>query len=490
MADLVIYNSETLKKEKFEPLSPGQVKMYVCGPTVYDYLHVGNFRGPIFFNLVRNWLEEGHGYKVTYVYNYTDVDDRIIDKAIKDNKPSTDISEFYIKAFESDFSRLGLRKHDKNPRVTEYIKEIVAIIQKIIDNGLAYVRDGEVIFSTRKFKEYGRLSHKNLDELMAGIRIEVSDKKENPLDFTLWKPAKPGEPKWPSPWSEGRPGWHIECSAMASSILGEQIDIHGGGIDLIFPHHENEIAQSEAACGKKFVRYWMHNNFINFGAQKMSKSLGNVKTAHSFLDHFGAEVLKFLILRAHYRTLVDFSDGQIQDAIQGLGRIYSALAVAQDVLESGVASESTPKAFVDITAKADQEVANALNDDFNTPKVMAQIYEVVRYFNGQHKRGQKPNGATVGLAKAFLEWIKKYGKLMSLFQEDPKTYLSQTDDLLLERKNLKRPDVQIIVDERVIARKNKDFKKSDVLRDQLLAMGIQIQDTPQGTFWEVAKATE
>lgn len=482
--NLVIYNTESRKKEVFEPIKKGQVSMYVCGPTVYDFLHVGNFRGPIFFNLVRNWLEH-LGYKVTYVLNYTDIDDKIIDRAKKDNRSAQEVSETYIQEYKKDFNLLGLRPHDHNPKVTDFIPQIVSIIQKIIDNGLAYIVDGEVIFSVKKFKEYGKLSHKNIEDLIAGIRVEISEKKKDPLDFTLWKPAKPDEPKWPSPWSEGRPGWHIECSAMASSLLGEQIDIHGGGIDLIFPHHENEIAQSEGATHKHFVKYWMHHNFLNFGAHKMSKSLGNVKTARSFLEQYGGEVMKFMYSRTHYRSLVDFSESQIEDAIQGLARIYSALNLANMILLSN--GGEAPVYFVEALKKANEQIEDSLNDDFNTPKVFAQIFDVIRAFNSHYKRGQKITPATVGLALEFKKWIVEKGKLMSLFQEPPQEYLIRMDNLILQKKQINRADIDQIVQERTMARSNKDFKKSDELRDKLISMGIQLQDTPQGTFWEVQK---
>lgn len=467
--------------------------MYSCGPTVYDLLHVGNFRGPIFFNLVQNWLEK-LGYKTTYVTNYTDVDDKIINRANKENTTSEEISEKYIKAYREDYDHLCLTHSVKNPRVTEHMKDIVLMIDAIIENQKAYIAsDGEVIYSVRSFPEYGKLSGKNLEDLQSGIRVEISDKKKDPLDFTLWKPAKSGEPEWdPKEYgakhfsAKGRPGWHIECSAMSKALLGETFDIHGGGIDLIFPHHENEIAQSEAASGKPFVKYWMHWNFINFGAHKMSKSLGNVKTARSFMEQYHPEILKYMMLRAQYRSHIDFGEDQIIDAIQGLARIYSSLSLAKTAL----AQEQTVvevKAFDEVLKKADEEVAQALNDDFNTPKMFAQIFEVVRAFNAQMRRGQKITPQIFSIAKKFMDWIREQGRLMSLLQLEPDQFLKELDDLLLNKKGLKREEIDEIVQKRIQARQNKDFKTSDEIRDQLAKMGIAVSDTPQGTFWEVQK---
>lgn len=484
--NLKIYNTLTKQKEEFVPLKQGEVKIYVCGPTVYDLLHVGNFRGPIFFNLVRNWFEK-NGYKVTYVSNFTDVDDKIIKKAQQEKVSASEVSEKYIAEYKTDYEKIGLSKHSCNPKVTEYMPEIIEMIERLIQNQKAYVsEDGEVIYSVRSFESYGKLSGKNLEDLQSGIRVEISDKKKNPLDFTLWKPAKEGEPFWESPWGKGRPGWHIECSAMSAKILGETFDIHGGGIDLIFPHHENEIAQSEGATHKPFVRYWMHWNFINFGAHKMSKSLGNVKTARSFIEQYHPEILKYMMLRAHYRSHIDFGEDQIMDAIQGLARIYSSLALAETALKEKQEIVENAK-INDLLLKADNEIRGALNDDFNTSKMFAKIFEVIRFFNSQYRRGQKITPQIYSLAHMFSSWVQEQGKLLSLFNLKPETFLQELDDLLLERKNIKREDVDILVQKRNLARQNKDFKASDELRDVLIKMGIAIQDTPQGTFWEVQK---
>jgi len=472
--------------------------MYVCGPTVYDFLHVGNFRGPIFFNLVRNWLEKC-GYKVIFAYNYTDVDDKIIDRASKEGVSSTEIAERYIVEFERDFASLKLRPHSMNPRVTETMDSIVELVSDLIKCGKAYVTaDGEVLYSVRSFAGYGKLSNRNLDDLEAGARVEVDKKKRDPMDFALWKPAKPGEPKWPAPWSEGRPGWHIECSAMVRSLLGDSIDIHGGGADLIFPHHENEIAQSEGATGKPFVKYWMHNNMLTFGDRKMSKSLGNIKKAREFLHEYNAEILKYMMLSVHYRSLSDFSEQAVHFAVAALARIYSTLNVAERTIEGGqasgqmigqtaVAAQVPSKALAAALVEADQAITVALNDDFNTPEMFAAMFSVIRVFNSQLRLGAKVTPETLKSAQVFRDWMLKQGSLLALFLENPAEYLRLLDDMLLKQKGLERDKIDGLVATRIQARAAKDFKRSDELRDELMAMGISLQDSAQGTSWEVTK---
>jgi cysteinyl-tRNA synthetase len=482
-----IYNTLSQKKEEFVPLVPNEVKMYLCGPTVYDLLHVGNFRGAIFFNLVRNWLES-KGWKVTFVYNYTDIDDKIINRANAEGKETKDVAEKYIEEFEKDFSRLGLKKHTHNPRATHFIDGMIKIISGLIDQGKAYVApDGEVIYSVESFSEYGKLSHKNLEDLQSGSRVEVSSKKKNPLDFTLWKPSKPGEPTWDSPWTKGRPGWHIECSAMSSEILGDTIDIHGGGIDLIFPHHENEIAQSEGCSGKPFVRYWMHNNFINMGSEKMSKSLGNIVTGRGFMEKYHPEILKYMILMAHYRSQSDFSIKQIRNAIAGLARFYAALALAEEGVKAQVDSAETPKKFLAVIEESKKKIQESLDDDFNTPEVLASLFEVVRQYNTRHRKGQTVNSEIKATAIAFQKYLSEVGALMALFQEPAKDFLRFLDEMLIEQKGIDRALVDKLVIDRRKARDEKDFATSDKIRDQLNQMEIEVHDTPQGSTWEVRK---
>lgn len=483
---IVVYNTMSKKKELFEPLVAGQVKMYVCGPTVYDYLHVGNFRGAIFFSLVAKWLEH-RGFKVTYVYNYTDVDDKIINKANAEGVTAKEISERFIAEFEKDYKALGLRPHDHNPRVSEFMEPIVEMVGQLVENGKAYVVDGEVLYSVKSFDGYGKLSGKNIDELLIGARVEIGEKKQNALDFALWKPAKPGEPEWSSPWSAGRPGWHIECSAMARKILGDQIDIHGGGIDLIFPHHENEIAQTEGCTHQRFVKYWMHNNFINFGAHKMSKSLGNVTTARAFLEKYNPEILKALILSSHYRSHSDFSDAPIHQAIHQLSRVYSALSGAEDLTSQGVAPTKCSERFLVALKSAQQKFEESLDDDFNTPEAFASVFELVRVFNSTYRKGQKANGEHVAQAELFQKFVKECGSFMSLWQQSPKEYLRLLDDMLLEQKNLSRSQIEEKVRVRVQARAEKNFAEGDRIRDELLAIGIEVMDSASGTQWEVKK---
>ncbi len=490
-----IYNTMTQQKEVFKSIEDKHVKMYVCGPTVYNLLHVGNFRGPIFFNFVRHYFEHT-GFKVTYVYNYTDVDDKIIDQAEKEKISALDVANKYITEFEKDFKAVGLRPATHNPRVTEHISGIVALIENIIKSDAAYIVDGEVYCSIEKIKGYGKLSHKNIDDLIAGSRVEIGEKKRNPLDFSLWKPAKPGEPYWPSPWGNGRPGWHIECSAMAKQYLGETFDIHGGGIDLIFPHHENEIAQSEAGNQKPYVNYWMHNNFINMGKEKMSKSLGNIFTARNFVEHYNGEILKFLILSSHYRSPADFSDSVVQHAISGLARIYSCLArAAQNLkmcLSEGLKADLNgpffdPSGLGKRLTEFNANVKKASEDDFNTPEIMAEIFNVVRSYNGVLKPTMKASDELANSSAKVIEVIKRFGELMALFQNPPDRFLIELDDMLLKEKNLERPAIQKKVDERIAARKTKDFKASDLIRDELTKNGIEIRDSGEGTEWEVKK---
>jgi cysteinyl-tRNA synthetase len=483
---LEIYNSQSQTKQPLQPLTAGMVKMYVCGPTVYDLLHVGNFRGPIFFNLVRNWLEH-RGYKVTFVYNFTDVDDRIIKRAGKDGVSSEVIAQTYIDEFKKDFDRLKLRPHDHNPRVTEFIPQIVDFVQALIAAGKAYEIDGDVYYDVTSFAEYGKLSHKNLDDLAAGFRIDVDPRKHHVSDFALWKNAKPGEPSWPSPWGAGRPGWHIECSAMAQQLLGDSIDIHGGGMDLIFPHHENEIAQSEGRTGKPFVQCWMHNNMIQFGQAKMSKSLGNVILGRGFMDSYGPEILKFVVLSGHYRSPLDFTEASIGNAITGLARIYSALAHADRLTAQASGLAPLPDEMARVTEESETGFGKALDDDFNTPEALARIFEVVRVFNGLARKPGRVQPSAIAAAETLKAFVRSRGELMALFQEPAAAFLEELDNLLLKRKNLDRAQIAQKVESRTLARTQKDFAKSDEIRDELLAMGIRLLDSPEGTVWEVDK---
>lgn len=489
---LFLTNSQTQKKEEFIPHQAPQVKMYCCGPTVYDFLHIGNFRGAIFYNLLRNYLEH-IGYQVTYVYNYTDVDDKILARAQSEGVSSAEISERFIKEFEHDYKRLGLRPHSANPKVTDYIEPIKNMIATLVAKGSAYEVKGEVLFAVRQFSEYGKLSHRNPDDMRTGTRIEAGAYKKDPLDFSLWKPAKAGEDAaWPSPWGLGRPGWHIECSAMTQAILGDQIDIHGGGMDLIFPHHENEIAQSEACSGHTYVKYWVHNNMIDFSGTKMSKSLGNVITGRSFMEEYDPEVLKFLYLSSHYRSVLDLNDNTIQQAIKGLARVYSALSVAESYL--GKAHEQKEKKSWPTDGEWEQhfsaeweKIEKSLCDDMSTPEVFAVLFEAVRFFNAKVKRGAPLADKIKNQSGSFAKFINKFGELSALFAQPPAEFLRKMDRMLLKKMNITEDEIEQLVKARVEARLQKDFSKSDDLRKKLSEAGVSVMDFAGGSFWEVTK---
>ena len=472
---LQVYNTLSGEKEAFKTLEENKVKMYVCGPTVYDFLHIGNFRGPIFFNLVRNWLEH-IGYQVTYAYNYTDVDDKIIKRANEEGVESSEISEKFIKEFETDFKTLGLKKHDHNPKVTEHMSEIIDIVQKLIDNEKAYVIDGEVFYSIDSFSTYGKLSKKKLDELDAH-RVDVDERKKNPGDFVLWKPSKEGEPSWDSPWGKGRPGWHIECSAMNRSIFGDSIDIHGGGIDLIFPHHENEIAQSEGCCNKSFSTYWMHNNFINMNNEKMSKSLGNIMTARSFCENYHPEILKYLFLSVHYRSMLSVSDDKLLQVISALYRIYSAIDLAQNTIDRVEGKPVEDKKFNETLTGLDKKITESLNDDFNTAEFVSFVFEGVRAFNALgFANKQKRNVNHLGQSQAFINWIKKYGEISALFNENPNEMLNQLDEIALKVMQVDKTKVEDLITKRKAARDDKDWEAADKIRDELNELGVELTD--------------
>ena len=487
-----LFNTLNKTLEDFKPLKAPLVKMYCCGPTVYDLLHVGNFRGAVFYNLLRNHLED-LGYEVQFVYNFTDIDDKIIKKAKTLNTTPSEISEKYIKEFFKDFNTLKLKPHSINPKVTESLDEVIRVIQTLIDNKKAYCVDGEVFFSIESFETYGKLSGRKTDELLNGVRKSVDTKKKNPLDFSLWKPAKTDEQSFDSPWGKGRPGWHIECTAMIHKHLGEQIDIHGGGLDLLFPHHENEIAQAEASCpGKQHVKYWVHNNMFTFSGSKMSKSLGNTRTMRAFLDEYPGEIFKFMVLSAHYRSEIDFSDQSIIKAMDGLSRVYSALSKASEhahnqKIDATLTGDALK--FEEYIKEKTVSVLDHYNNDLATPKVFADFFDVVRHFNSLVPNNTKLTPEKKEISCIILEFFENQSKKLSLFNEKSyREFLKSMDHLLIEKMNLKAEWIEKRINFRLEAKTNKDYSLADTIRDELTSKGLLLKDHNEGTDWEVDRA--
>jgi len=455
---LHVYNTLTGQKEPFKPITPGQVRMYVCGMTVYDYCHLGHARVMVVFDVVTRWLR-ARGYQVTYVRNITDIDDKIIRRAAENGEGIEALTARFIAAMEEDAAALGVLKPDHEPRATQYVPQMQEMISRLEQNKLAYLAaDGDVNYSVRDFPGYGKLSGKSLDELRAGERVEVDSSKRDPLDFVLWKRSKPGEPSWDSPWGGGRPGWHIECSAMSSTLLGEHFDIHGGGADLQFPHHENEIAQSEGASGKPFVNYWMHNGFVRVADEKMSKSLGNFFTVREVLKKYDAEVVRFFILRAHYRSPLNYSDAHLDDAKHALTRLYTAL-------------KNTPPAAVtlDWNEPHARRFRAAMDDDFNTPEACAVLFDLAAEAN----RG---DARAAGLLKAL-------AGVLGLLTQDPVAFLHGAGAQQAGAGELAAADIERRIAERAAARKRRDWKESDRIREELAKQGIVLEDGPSGTTW-------
>jgi cysteinyl-tRNA synthetase len=473
---LKIYNVLTHKKEAFEPIEKGKVSMYVCGITPYDECHLGHARAAVVFDVIFRYLKYS-GFDVTYVRNYTDVDDKIIKRANETGQKWSDISQKYIASYQAAMKKLGVESPTQEPLCTDNISSMIDLISRLIERDRAYVSGGDVLYRVRKFSGYGKLSGKKLDELTAGARVEVDEKKEDPLDFALWKAAKPGEPSWDSPWGKGRPGWHIECSAMSMKILGEQFDIHGGGRDLAFPHHENEIAQSEGATGKEpFARYWIHNGFVNINAEKMSKSLGNFRSIPAILEQWDPEVVRYFLLSAHYASPLDFTEDAMTSAREALARVYETLARFYDAQEG---SDAGP------ILDANEILREGMDDDFNTTIVVGRVFETIRQLNKVLDEGKKPSVA----AKASL-WseLRKISETTGLFGSQPKEFLERQKKIGLKSSSITEPEILKLLEDRKAARKAKDFKQSDTIRDELAAQGVQIKDNPDGsTSWEIKK---
>ena len=467
-----IFNTLTRRKEEFVPLEEGKVKMYVCGPTVYNLIHIGNARPMIIFDTVRRYMEY-KGYEVNYVSNFTDVDDKIIKKAIEEGVSAEEISTRYIKECKKDMADMNVKPATTAPQATQEIQGMIDMIQTLIDKGYAYpAADGTVYFRVKKFKEYGKLSHKNLDDLQSGFRsLKVSgeDQKEDPLDFVLWKPKKEGEPSWPSPWCDGRPGWHIECSVMSKKYLGEEIDIHAGGEDLIFPHHENEIAHSECCNGKIFARYWMHNGFLNIDNRKMSKSLGNFRTVRQIGEQYDLQVLRFFMLNAHYRSPLNFSADLMEAAKNSLERILEAAGKLSDRKDNGAAENITEEELA-LLKEAEGFVTKfeaAMDDDFNTADALAAIFELVKFANTNVDENSSRE-----FAGGLYEELFKLSDVLGLKIEKKEEILDK--------------EIEDLIQERQAARKAKDFQRADEIRDELLKKGIILKDTREGVKWQRA----
>lgn len=456
---LHIYNSLTKQKEVFKPLVPGKVGLYVCGVTVYDYSHIGHARAYIIFDMVLRFLQY-RGYEVHYVRNITDIDDKIIKRSNEQNRSWVDLVEYYINAMHADFKAINLTPPHLEPRATEYIPEMIALMQNLLEKGFAYVADnGDLFYNVEKFESYGCLSHRNLEDLKAGARLEINEAKQNPLDFVLWKMAKPNEPAWDSPWGPGRPGWHSECSAMAMKNLGETFDIHGGGPDLKFPHHENERAQSEAITNKRFVNIWMHAGYLQIHKEKMSKSLGNFVTIRDFLSEYHSEALRYFNLASHYRSPVEYTEDNIASAISGLERLYTALR--------GLPLTNAPE-----NTEFEIRFQKAMEDDFNTPLAFAVLFDLVREINKEKERDLQ-KAAVLGSI------LKKLANLLGLLYSSAETFLQGS----YKARSLEADAIETMIMKRNQARDAKNWSLADKLRKELLEQGIALEDTSGGTLW-------
>ena len=475
---LRVFNTLHRKKEAFKPIDPGKVRMYVCGPTVYDSCHIGHARSVVVFDVIARYLK-AIGYDVLYVRNFTDVDDKIIDKANQLGIDSTTVAEKFIKEFYDDMDALNVERATIEPKATDHITQIIQFIEKLVKGGFAYQVEGDVYFSVEKFEEYGKLSGRKLDEMEAGARIDINERKNNPFDFVLWKSAKPGEPFWESPWGKGRPGWHIECSVMSSEYLGVTFDIHGGGKDLCFTHHENEIAQSESISGKPFVKYWIHNGFVNINQEKMSKSLGNFLMIKDVLKTYHPEVVRLFLLSNHYRSPIDFTEMAMDETCKGLDKMYALLLR----VDKTIGIESTQEIE---SGDCWQQFCEAMNDDFNSARGIGIIFDTVRTVNRMLDQYEYSGADQIkktiqrGLAD-----ILRTGNILGILLEKPSVYFDKKQTQVLELKSVDPTMIAKMVEERNAARKAKDWKKADQIRNQLADMDVILEDRPEETVWKI-----
>lgn len=479
-----VYNTLTGKKEDLIPLAPGKIGMYACGVTVYDVCHIGHARSAIIFDVIRRYLRF-RGLDVTYVRNFTDIDDKIINRAKQEGIAWDEVARKYTEEYYTDMDRLGVAMADVEPKATEHIPEIIGIVSGLVEKGYAYVVDGDVYFEVRKFAGYGKLSKRDIEDMMAGARVEVDERKKNPMDFALWKASKEGEPSWESPWGPGRPGWHIECSAMTMKHLGESFDIHGGGADLIFPHHENELAQSEAYTGKPFVKYWIHNGFITIDREKMSKSLGNFFTIKEILDEFDPEVLRFFLLSTHYRSPIEFSDALLKEAELSIDRYYTTLIRIEDFLKESSGREKTTseeKGFETLISSFMTKFRESMDDDFNTALALGNVFELIREVN--RYLDSKPSGPkTRELITKTADLLKQSGDVLNIFNRRPEEWY---DALMLTKEiSFTKADILDRIRQRQEARQRKDWAAADSIRKELEAQGIILEDKKDGSTWKV-----
>ncbi|MGE4298544.1 MAG: cysteine--tRNA ligase [Desulfovibrionaceae bacterium] len=486
-----LFNTLTRKKEPFIPGVPGKVNMYVCGITAYDFCHIGHARSSVVFDVLVRFLRH-QGNDVTFIRNFTDVDDKIINRANELGESSSELAERFIKAFHEDMDRLNILRADIEPKATEHIAEMIGIAQTLIGKGKAYATaSGDVYFRVRSFAPYGKLSGRDIEDLQAGARVAPGEEKEDPLDFALWKAAKPGEPSWESPWGPGRPGWHIECSAMSEKYAPLPLDIHGGGQDLVFPHHENEIAQTEAATDKEFARYWVHNGFVQVNAEKMSKSLGNFKTIRDILEQYLPETLRYFLLTKQYRSPIDFTFEAMEEAEKNLKRIYETRQrVAVELERAKWTKGPVPPEFEGAAAELEGYAGDwlaAMRDDMNTAAALGHVFGVVRLAGRamEHKAMRKHEAGQRIFARV-LALLDDWGTVLGVFGQDPAAFLADLKACRLARKGIDAARVDALVAQRQEARKNKDFAMSDTIRDELAALGVEVQDTPAGPVWDVA----